>query len=326
MQLAVNLDTLLEAEDETIPSLANRLAIDVQHLRKIYSGGFSAISRYELQSLLTWAATKDAPLFILRRHPALETFTHDQPALIFSPRGHSAAVRSADIRLDGDLVEFLGREIGAQAQFPTAHSHKRVRRLLKTHNCIFHGGPRHNLATESAICALWNAEPFVAPRDDPRENHVPFGITWPEGFQPSSESAFDRPFPAPTLGVTLNSTLFPDGPNHFKADYWSDDDAYFNAHGVFRDCGVLIVCRRPLGTQQDVTTIILAGYSGPSTLDMGSQIMSELCPMDPSDLEPYGSPLLAIRETGFRTTRGTSVRSLRRRGTRWAKFYPAGSA
>ncbi|HEV3063006.1 MAG TPA: hypothetical protein VGY48_32475, partial [Vicinamibacterales bacterium] len=78
---------------------------------------------------------------------------------------------------------------------------------------------------------------------------------------------------------------------------WRTPKTYARWSGKGRDAGVLVVCNKPCGAEKDVTTLILAGYSGFATQDMATDVVADGQRIETRDVQP-GHPvtrLLAAR-------------------------------
>jgi hypothetical protein len=90
-----------------------------------------------------------------------------------------------------------------------------------------------------------------------------------------------------------------------------------------QEAAVLVVCRRPLGTEKDVTTVIIAGYTGLSTLEAAREATYKQIP----DLSPSttpGEPQFAILKFQYkkRIRRAKSQQSLRTAKAETARWAP----
>lgn len=144
---------------------------------------------------------------------------------------------------------------------------------------------------------------------------------WPRQAD-AHESAFRLSAGRSGHGIQINpSRVVCESDELHTVDYWPNRKDLKTAGGkAFTDVGALVVCRRPLGTKLDVTTIVLCGYSSVATVDMADQLIRELCPMAPGDLEPAGRPFLAIRRTGFATKAGDTGRAPRKTNSKWLRL------
>lgn len=115
-----------------------------------------------------------------------------------------------------------------------------------------------------------------------------------------------------------------------KAD-WIPAAEYAAFEGEGQDVAILVCCNRPLGTDNDVTTIMIAGYSGPATLFAAQAATAGNIP----DLRPEqtpGKPVSAIvkfrykKKPKFRPSLDglrTPVARTAKWGPPWSGFFSA---
>jgi hypothetical protein len=83
------------------------------------------------------------------------------------------------------------------------------------------------------------------------------------------------------------------GRKFLKVDWLSPEKYKAQKGSVRKDAAAVVACFRPFGTARDVTTIIIAGYTGRSTLFAAEQATDESLPeLDPS--ENPGRPCFSV--------------------------------
>jgi DNA-binding XRE family transcriptional regulator len=207
---------------------------------------------------------------------------------------------------NGAIVTIIRGDTGADAPVED-HLSKYLRRLnlrtsatttfaaiedsMMNSNCIIIGSPKTNEASEIALARLWGAKPFD--NDPQNQARIPIHFL---GMTPVS----GRP-----------SSLLLDGSSHgfsfqvpgevkrrFLPVDWLPADQFWPSHEPGQDAALLAVCHRPLGTQQDVTTVVIAGYTGLSTLEAAREATDKSLPTLAA-IENPGQPYFSLLRFKF---------------------------
>jgi hypothetical protein len=296
-------DRALSAELHLTSAQVNRLRTDQ----------WTTIKRSDLQTLLCWGKQHGEDLLRVEPSPIWRTLPGSEVRL-FRGRDSSNNPLPADSRAEAELLEAL-TAIGCQIQ-PHSLSQpdeSQVVESMKSTNCIFIGSPKYNTATEIALASLWRLTPFSTDKRD--RDRIPFAFVWETPTSSSfslTKNQHDR------LGLYLYATgAKNERSRHHVAIDWRPPRDFAIWTGKGHDAGVFVVCNRPLGTDRDVTTIILAGHSGFATLDMTIDLARNGLRIE-SDAVRAGVPVVRVLSAVFRknSRRGDS-RKRASKGRRW---------
>lgn len=199
----------------------------------------------------------------------------------------------ADAPVENHLVSYL--EL-LHCEVHTSTSPDGIEEVMKEKNCLIIGSPKANRASEVALAKLWGAEPFIStPTNRAR---IPFSIL---GMPPS---------------FAVDSAVLKEGPRHgiefqlpgrkesrfLKVD-WYPPEKYGAATGRGQDSAIVVACHRPFGTELDITTIVLSGYTGLATFVAAQEVTSG--GIVDIDLDP-GRPNWAAMKFNYQKRRQTS--------------------
>ncbi|MFL6264348.1 MAG: hypothetical protein ACJ76Y_32065 [Thermoanaerobaculia bacterium] len=254
------------------------------------------LDREALYRYLLFAHAHGFDAFRIAPHPIWRTFENDQNIRIF--RGSNKADGPVEVFLTNYLERLHGMTLASTES-------DGIEKAMKQHNCVIIGSPKANAASEIALALLWGAQPFVAAPQNQDQVPVHFLGMKQEHPQPSAiliDSSRHG------IDVRIPKSL---RRNFVKVD-WLPSGKYEPSTKDGQEAAVLVACHRPLGTEKDVTTIIIAGYTGTSTLEAAHEVTYKKIPdLDPS-IAP-GEPCFAVLKFIFRkrAQRRASSRSLR---------------
>lgn len=303
-RLRSNLDAVMTAQRIKNTKLATELGLTRNHVSLIRRGQFDAISRKELTLLMRWMSQHGGgqPLFELVDDPVWSTFESKQAVIL---RGAARA----DARLESVVTDWLAT---ADCEADPHIGKKTARKLvdlMRARNCVFLGSPAGNPNTGVALRELLSVS------RSKKEAVPPFRFAWPAWAQHESRGPFEFQDPEGRTG------LFLDPHRKGRFDYLIEVDQrkpkdYQKWEGEGWDAGVVIVCRRPFDTQEDVTTIIMAGYTALSTIQIGEHLSGGTVPIGAEDLGPPGSLAVRYLSFSYRKT-GRNDRVPRKANLKW---------
>lgn len=281
-------DFLRENEDEwPKKAVAKELGMDVRSLMKLAADRPDdpwTLSRAALYRYIAFSARHDFPPFAVEQHPIWSTFKNRKDPIVLL-RGSYGADALVEVQ--------FGQHFGAGAVKAQTSDGSDVEALMKEQNCIVIGSPKRNPSSEVALARLWGAEPYDALPGN--RNRIPIHFL---GMQPEPEdrhSALLRSGNRYGLDIQL--------PNETKRQFlevdWVPPDRYGTKRTVAgQDAAAVVACFRPFGTERNVTTIVVAGYTGRATLFAAKQLIEEALPdFDPS-VAP-GQPHLSVLRFEF---------------------------
>jgi hypothetical protein len=314
-QLELRLAALMDRlglDDKGLAAELHLTPIQVQRLR---TDQWSTIKRADLQTLLCWARRHEEEILSVQPSPVWRTLQNAE-VVVFRGRDAENNPLPSDSRAEGELIEALksagckirprSLEVGADPSEVTS--------AMRDTNCVFIGSPKYNVATEIALASMCQIQPSVA--SDENRRKAPFCFVW-DGSVPTSAFALPKTSQE-KLGVYLftSSGSTARTRHHVPID-WRTARDYARWTGKGRDAGILVACNRPLGTEVDVTTIVLAGYSGFATFDMAVDFARNGLRIESREVCP-GKPVFRVLSAPFRKTsrHGDSRRRLSK-GRRW---------
>jgi hypothetical protein len=214
----------------------------------------------------------------------------------------------SDIRVEDHLAKFLRR---LDCKIESASISGDVEKDLRERNCVIIGSPKANPASEIALALLWQAEPFNANKDNRSKIPISFlGMSMEHGSALLVEST--------RHGILLPGST---GNCYLKVD-WLPPEKFGPYVGLGRDAAILVVCHRPLGTERDVTSIVIAGYTGLATLVAAQELTRKTLP-DIKPEENPGTPCLAALKFAYKKRRQyrrslDNLRSFKEGSAQWA--------
>jgi hypothetical protein len=278
--------------------LEEELEIDTRTITKLLADSDKEpwrLDRDALQRYVLFAHERGYPPFRVEVDPIWRSFENSDRVVIFRGPG------KADIPVEGHLVKYFSR---LRAQARAAMGVQDVEAWMKTQNCVFIGSPKANPASEYALSLLWGAQPFDA-RPQNRDRIAVHFL----GMSGEKQSSLLREGPRRGLSVQLPNAA---ARSHVPVDWWPPE-VYGPHEGDGQDAALLVACHRPLGTQENVTTVVIAGYTGLATLTATEQATYKRIPDLQPDAKP-GEPQFAILKFRFkkeRHRRGESLDNLR---------------
>jgi hypothetical protein len=288
MQVICLLREIQERLDLTKADLKRELGIDARALDKLLADSDDdpwRLDRDVLHRLFLFAHEHgfEQP-FRVEPNPIWKDFEDSEGARIF--RG----TRKSDVPVESHLLRYLERLHSEKTHSTTTFDG--VEEAMKLSNCVFIGSPKASPASEIALARLWDAEPF----DDQSKNRGRIPIHF-LGMRPEQK---------PTSALLEESTRHGfniqcpgvNGRSYLKVD-WLPLEKYAPYKGSGQDAAILVICRQPLGTKENVTTILIAGYTGLSTLVAAQEITSKKIPDLKAEEHP-GQPCFAALKFRFR--------------------------
>ncbi len=281
-------------------------------LEKLIGGHFREIRRDTIERLAARLSITDITELFTLQHDELEfissfsarksvTFIFGTHDVVHSPDQSdrsTAQLRTTldlwDFRAQSDFLSFLRRHVPdirdemlcfSKQAFGEAER-QQVLDLMKTRNVVIVGSPKVNPVAEEALCALYRG-----------------GLRSKKGNLggPRLRLAEDKRLHKSILGVDGFDKMGVADVEKNKVIAQAD----FKGSGVESlDAGILFVAYRPLGTTEEVTTILAAGISGCGTYGAMKSLID-----DPPD-EPSMKPG-AIVERAVQTTYTKPTDSLR---------------
>jgi hypothetical protein len=271
----------------------------------LLANNFQRISRRDLHALLTWAFWKDVPLLDVAPHPLWRTFPQAPATLFFDDIFNAREVQ-------GRMIEAIERRRGRVRGLRDQSSIEDIRRRMKTENCVFLGGPVKTPKSEAAYSFLCGAEPFdESPANRAKLEVIFTGCGWSLPNERSSWALNVDEMSGCGLRVQTRKrkVLLP-------VTRYRDAQTLLRGGRGGIDAGVLVACRRPLGTDQEVTTIILAGMSSVATRALVDEMIWETADF-PEDELPEGTPVTLLLRLPFTIDAKTREKKLSPRGRMW---------
>lgn len=331
-QVVLNLAPALKKRIEVDGAefVAQQLEMNAQHVVRLAEGGWTDITRDQMQRLSAWARTHefDPNLFSFGGpHPLWEPFA-EKSAMLFVGRNSDRHINKDDADAQAILTRFLADDrCGVSPEHVDQPSDEKGRRPLgrhmresmMNHNCIVVCGPRRNPASEVAVSLLWDAEPFNS--SSATRQRLPFHITYYGGANESVDSAFSSIDNKPEhRGIVVSNAW------HLPFPYKPDVQWRMPSQKPTFDFAVIAMCRKPLDTTKEVSTLVIMGLTGFATKAACTSIAAEeLCVESLAD----GAPELRVFCAKFKKGVGRDSRRLTD-GCRWVgapwDYWPTGAA
>lgn len=316
-QMEFRLSSLMQSLGMDVKAVANELGINPAHVARLCEDNWATIQRPDLQKLLCWAQKHgQAELLSVVPNPAWRTLSNSE-VVLFRGRTRDGNPLHSDSNVERELIVALEDEgcriTPRSIEMP---DHAQIVAWMRTTNCIFIGSPKLNAASESALAALWDVEPRRATASNRRLS--PLQFVWEPGY--AGCSAFGRPkADGETIGlhVGVRNT---DGivQRRFPVPVdWKPADRYAKWTGKGRDAGAMVVCYQPLGTTNEVTTIVLAGHSGFATVDMATDLVRDELRYEARELRPHAVSMRVLATSYVKKSARGDSRSRITKGRRW---------
>lgn len=222
--------------------------------------------------------------FRVEPHAIWERFQDSQATIFRGPK-------KADVPVENHLVKYFER---LRCEVNTSTTPEGIEEAMRERNCVVIGSPKGNKASEIALALLWDAKPFQG--DSKNREKIPICFLGMDAehagssalLQESSRHGFDIKIPGSEQR------------GYLKVD-WLSPDKFGPYRGSGQDAAVLVVCNRPMGAEKDVTTIVIAGYTGLATLVAAQEATSPKIP----DLKAGrpGEPCFAVMKFRYKKRR-----------------------
>jgi hypothetical protein len=290
--------TLREIKEElglTTNDLQRELSVDARTLHKLIADTDSNPWRLDRETLYRY--------FLFARRYGFDPFRieHDE---IWKSFDNSEVIifrgpKKADVLVESHLIKYFDM-LNCDVSSSTAAVG--IEDAMKQNNCVIVGQPNNNPASESCLALLWKAEPFQGEAEN-REK-IPISFL---GMQIEREEPSALLQESPRHGLRIR-------PPGFRERRDLNVDWPHESTG--QDAAILVVCHKPLGTQKDVTTIVIAGYTGLATLVAAQEVTHERIPELQPEMMP-GQPRLAALKFRYRKRR-QSQPAVDKESVRWA--------
>lgn len=251
------------SNDELSEQLGRRL-VDPRAISKLRRNAAWSLKRDQTYALCQWTAQHGRALFEVEHHDLWKTCLNSQVRVV---RGESRPDAMVEVVLQDFLSQLNSRGIPTLSPPKPRDDVKKIRKYLTESNCVFVGSPHTSPATEIAASLLWDASPW----DDSIANtaRLPFAIVSATNRY-SGVSAWMRN--GPFSGFEFKTVT---GVSRHQVD-WYEPKRFGKVRSERdHDAAVVIVCRRPLGTEKDVTTLIVMGYTGLASLQAAKSLISD---------------------------------------------------
>jgi hypothetical protein len=313
MRVLCLLDEVLSDSPVKDAELEARLGIEIRTIKKLRRNARDwRLDAKQFRNLMLFGFERglDHGIFAIQPHPIWRTFvqprgeTDKRAARIFR------AARGADSEVELALSGFLQRA-GCVSTTVTidpqrAPNADEIREAMLSQNCIFVGSPKSNAASEIALCLLWDAKPFQS--GPSRQDKLPFRMLMPDADKHGASS-----FIVP--GGRQHGFAIPDGTRaaapHMINVSWAPLAEYRSSTVDGQDAAMVVVVKSPLGTTKDVTTIVIAGYTGRATRVTTQQLIMGEPPVAENALTNGKMHLLAYRFAYRKPKRPASSDELR---------------
>ena len=278
------LRVIQEALDLTKVELQRELDMDRRTIDKLIADTEDdpwRLDRGALHRYFLFAHSHGYDPFQIEPHEIWKSFK-DSEATIF--RGPN----KADVPVENHLVKYFERiscEVNTTISSADPTEEAVIRETMREQNCVIIGSPKANPASEVVLSLLWQAEPFKEDVGNREKIPISFLGMHRERKEPSA--------------------LLQDGARHgiyirtpesrerklLKVN-WLPLEKFGPHKGSGQDAAVLVGCYQPMGTEKEVTTIVIAGYTGLATLVAAQEVTyKEIPELRPEEMP--GRPCLA---------------------------------
>ena len=260
--------------------LTKELKIDYRSLEKLLVDSDKdpwRLDRETLHRYMLFAHAHDFDAFQIAPHPIWRTFENNDDIAIF--RGSNRADAPVEDYLNNYFARLHSTANSTMVSDGLGES-------MRQKNCVVIGSPKFNQASETALALLWGAEPFNESPENRQK--IPLHFLGMKLDSPR-KSAVLIESPRHGLDVRVPQAQHY---SYLKVD-WLPPESYRSSTKDGQEAAALVACYRPLGTQADVTTIVIAGYTGISTLEAAREATYKVIP-DLSPAETPGEPCFAM--------------------------------
>lgn len=285
MRVLCMLRVIREELGLTKEDLKRELGIDARAIDKLIADSDAKpwrLDREQLRRYFLFAHSHGFEPFTMEPNAIWKTFANTR-AVIF--RGQ----RKADVPVESHLVKYFER---LNCEVETSTNSDGIEEAMKEHNCVIIGSPKANPACEIALAWLWKAEPFSANAKNRDRLPISFLGMTAEITPPSALLQESKRHGLTILHTDSKARTF------LKVD-WLPPEEYGSHNGIGQDAAILVGCQQPMGTEKNVTTIVIAGYTGLSTLVAAEEATYSQIP----DLrlgENLGRPCLSVLKFRYR--------------------------
>ena len=298
MRLVVRLRQVMDSRNVGPVDLSRALGMNRDQVAAIRDRKFKEVSRRDLQALWTWTKRFGGDFLDLEPDPVWDTFAGSAATVIL---GHV----ERDIEIMTRMTKVMrSKLVGANFNriWEQRYTATQVAEKMKTENCVFIGAPKRNRTSEFAYAQLYGADPDDVSQANCEKLPVRFAaVGWTETGQStvSVEAVSD---------VSDSGLLVRHGkqtvqlPVNYLADHKYEG---WSGRGI--DGGALIICRKPFKTKANVTTIIIAGFTGLSSAEITEDLIWEMTDIEASELKP-GHPVARILKVPYRKLKLRSER------------------
>jgi hypothetical protein len=244
------------------------------------------LDRGPLHRLLLFAHEHGYEAFRFEPHELWATFMNDPEIVIFR------APSQEDTKVERHLQGYFNRLDSVTHTSTAPPQPGEVEEVMRRKNVVIIGSPKSNPACEIALARLWQAEPFATQAGNRARVPVHFlGMSPDPGAKGSAmlEASTRHGFNIKVPGGA--------GRRFLRVD-WVPPDRFPPAKFEGYDAALVVACRRPLGTEADVSTVVLAGYTALATLTAAEQATHR----PPAALAPsamLGMPAFALLRFRF---------------------------
>ena len=279
--------------------LARAIRIDRRSALKLIEDRNWELRRETLHRLLLLGFEQglDHGVFEVRQHELWDTFKGAQASLF-------RADLTWDTKVEGSIRDFLAHLDCAPTLANTGESVEAMRDIIRTRNCIFIGSPKANPATEVALALLDGVSPF----DSSAANRDRMSIQF------LGKSSFHKTGASSILtestwcGILVRPPR-KRAPLRVKVD-WLTGDEFRGPAREGEDGAAIVVCRKPCGATENVTTIVVCGYTGLATQQAAEELIHGEPPISVEQLERAGCPIRIVQTFRFKKRAYRSQRNL----------------
>lgn len=315
-QLSFRLSPLMDALGLDAKAVASELGINLAHVARLRDDSWSTIQRGDLQKLLCWGQKHNTPLLSVEPNPLWRTLSGAE-VVLFRGRKRDGNPLHSDSNVERELLVALEDEgCRITPRSIDTPNHEEIAELMRTTNCIFIGSPKFNAATESALASLWELQPYDSRIANRKRSPIEF--VWDAAYQ--GNSVFGRQkTDGEAIGLHVGSR---NAAGIVHSRYlvpvdWKSPRQYSQWTGKGRDAGALIACYRPLKTASEVTTIVLAGYSGFATFDMATDFVRDGLRFEDAELRPHTVTMRVLAASYKKKSGRSDSRTRIAKGRRW---------
>lgn len=290
MRVVSHIQELVAELDWTEDDLGRALGIDPRSAQKLIVDSPTWELRKETLHrllLLGYEHGFQSGVFEVRHHAIWNTFER-APTTLFRMD------LACDTRVESAIRDFLGHLECTPTLAVGLQDASKIGELIRTQNCVFIGSPKANHASEIALALLCGAQPF----DQSAANRKRFP------FQMLGKTARHKDGMSGVLSEsTWTGFVFKNSSargQHRVAVDWLPDDKFKLASKGGTDASAIVVCRKPLQAQVDVTTIVISGYTGLATEQAAVALLKGEPPLAHEQLEDAGKTFTMALTFGFK--------------------------